>query len=65
MADEMARKMAKLADRVAAIVGKTYAVKGDGFELADNRALALIRDLLDEIDPKIIDRNQHKRLSRQ
>lgn len=54
----------KLPERVAAIVGKTYAVMGDDFKLADDEALTRIRDLLDELDPTLIDRNKKKRLSR-
>lgn len=51
-------------ERVAAIVGKTYAVRGDGFKLSDDEALTRIRDLLDELDATLIARNKNKRLSR-
>jgi hypothetical protein len=51
-------------ERVAAILGKTYAVMGDDFKLADDEALTRIRDLLEELDPTLIDRNKRKRLSR-
>lgn len=54
----------KFPERVAAIVGKTYAVKGDDFQLSDDEALTRIRDLLDELDPTLIARNKNKRLSR-
>lgn len=54
----------KFPERVAAIVGKTYAVRGDDFKLSDDEALTRIRDLLDELDDQIIARNKQKRLSR-
>lgn len=54
----------KFPERVAAIIGKTYAVRGDDFKLEDDVALMRIRDLLEELDPAIIDRNKNKRLSR-
>lgn len=63
-AEEYANKVAKLPDRVAAVVGKTYAVRGDAAEMADDEALMRIRDLTDEIDPTLIERNKNKRLSR-
>lgn len=59
-----AMKVIRLPDRIAAIVGKTYAVMGDGAKLADDEALTRIRDLLEELDPKLIERNKNKRLSR-
>lgn len=54
----------KLPERIASIVGKTYAVMGDDFKLADDEALTRIRDLLDELDSTLIERNKKKRLSR-
>ncbi|HEY6231459.1 MAG TPA: hypothetical protein VIW64_09345 [Pyrinomonadaceae bacterium] len=63
-AEDEARRLAKLPDRVAAIVGKTYAVRGDAFELADDQALMMIKDVLDEADPTLVDRNKNKRLIR-
>lgn len=59
-----ALKIARLPDRVAAIIGKTYAARGDDAVMADDEALIRIRDLLDEIDPTLIERNKNKRLSR-
>ncbi len=53
----------KFPERVAAIVGKTYAVMGDEFKLSDDEALTRIRDYLDELDETIIERNKKKRLS--
>lgn len=64
MAEEYAKKLAKLPDRVAAIVGKTYSERGDAFELADDQAMGMIRDLLFELDETIIERNKNKRLAR-
>lgn len=54
----------KFPERVAAIVGKTYSVMGDDFKLSDDEALTRIRDLIDELDPTLIERNKKKRLSR-
>jgi hypothetical protein len=62
--EEYAIKAAKLPDRAAAIVGKTYAEQGDAAVLADDEALMMIRDLLNELDETLIPRNAKKRLSR-
>lgn len=51
-------------ERVAAIVGKTYSIRGDDFTLSDDEAMARIRDLLDELDETLVERNKNKRLSR-
>ncbi len=64
MPEEQAELVAKFPDRVAAIVGKTYAEMGDAHILADDEALNRIRDLLLEIDEEIIGRNKNKRLGR-
>jgi hypothetical protein len=66
---EMARgdpalQLLKLPERIAAILGKTYAVRGDDATLADDQALMMIRDELDDYDEKIIERNKNKRLTR-
>lgn len=61
---EFAAKLAKLPDRIAAIVGKTFTVQGDGASVADDEALSMIRDLLEEVDDQIIERNKDKRLAR-
>jgi hypothetical protein len=63
-AEEFALKAAKLPERVAAIVGKTYAEMGDAATLADDEAVMMIRDLLLELDDTLIKRNKHKRLAR-
>lgn len=63
-AEEYAVKIAKLPDRIAAIIGKTYAEQGDASVLADDEALMKIRDLLNELDETLIPRNKNKRLSR-
>lgn len=63
-AEEYATKLAKLPDRVAAVVAKTYAVMGDDFQVADDQALMMIRDYLDELDETVIERNRNKKLSR-
>ena len=65
MADvrDYATKLAKLPDRIAAIVGKTYAENGDSATIADDEALMRIRDLLVELDPTLIQRNKNKKLA--
>lgn len=62
--DEYATKLAKVPDRIAAIVGKTYAHQGDAAKLADDEALMMIRDLLIELDETLLPRNENKRLLR-
>ena len=62
--NEQTANYLKFPDRIAAIVGKTYAVMGDDFKLSDDEALARIRDKLDELDSTLIERNKKKRLSR-
>jgi len=64
MAEEYAVWLAKLPDRVAVIVAKTYAEMGDSAVLTDDEALGRIRDLLLDADNSIIERNKNKRLSR-
>lgn len=59
---ELARKLRKLPSRIAAIIAQTVAVRGDDYRIDDNQALVRIRDLLEEIDPKIIDRNAKRKL---
>ena len=63
-AEDQATKLVKLPDRVATIIGKTFSVKGDSWEIDDTQALVMIRDLLDELDETLIDRNKDKRLIR-
>lgn len=63
-AEDQATRLVKLPDRIAAVVGKTYAVLGDAFEMNDDEALGRIRDLLDEIDETLVERNKGKRLAR-
>lgn len=59
-----AAQLMKFPERIAAIVGKTYSIRGDDWKMSNDEALTRIRDLLDEIDPTLIKRNQNKRLSR-
>lgn len=59
-----AAKWAKFPDRVAAILAKSVAVKGDAFELDDAEALIMILDIINELDPTLIERNKDKRLAR-
>lgn len=56
--------LTSLPDKIAAIIGKTYLMRGDDPKtMPDDEAIIRIRDLLEEIDPKIIERNKNKRLS--
>jgi hypothetical protein len=64
LAEEHAVMLVKLPERIAAIIGKTYAEMGDSAPLADDTAVGMIRDLLNELDGTIIERNKNKRLSR-
>lgn len=61
---EYAQKLVRFPDRVAAIVGKTFTCQGDDFQLCDDEALGRIRDLIEELDSTLIQRNAHKRLNR-
>jgi hypothetical protein len=63
LAEDYAKKLARFPDRVAAIVSKTYAVRGDAALLADDEANMRIVDLCNELDETLIDRNKDKRLS--
>lgn len=51
-------------NRVAAIIGKTFLIRGDDWTKSNDEALSRIRDLLNELDPSLIERNKNKRLSR-
>lgn len=62
--EKQAVALAKLPTKIAAIIGKTYSIRGDDAALSDDEALMRIRDLLDELDPTLIERNKNKRLSR-
>jgi hypothetical protein len=54
----------KLYDHIAIVVSKTYSELGDVAELADDVAVQLIRDLLLDYDPKLIDRNRFRKIKR-
>ena len=62
MPEELAIKMRRLPERIAAVVGKTFAIQGDEAPLADEEAINRILGLLYEIDPQLVDRNKDKRL---
>lgn len=49
-----------LCERIAIIVGKTYAECGDSATLPDDVALMMIRDLLLALDESIIERNKDR-----
>lgn len=56
------RELDKLVEMIALVVGKTYVERGDSFDLADDEALTLIRDLLLKYNPCVVARNKDKRL---
>lgn len=63
-ADERLRveetKQEVVLERMAAIIGLTYAELGDGAPLTDDEALDMIRDLLLDYDDQIITRNYER-----
>jgi hypothetical protein len=61
-AHDYAIQLAKLPDRIAAIVSKTATCEGDAFHLTDDEALGRIFDLLQGLDESLIERNSSKRL---
>jgi len=48
------RQWQQVLGRIAAIVSKTYAERGDDYKIADDEALMMIRDVLLEYNPYII-----------
>jgi hypothetical protein len=59
-----AAKLVRFPDRVAAILAKSVACQGDAFELDDAEALVMILDIINELDPTLIERNANKKLAR-
>jgi hypothetical protein len=53
---------AKLYDRIATVISKTYGELGDRAQLPDDEALILIRKLLLDFDRQIINRNRLRKL---
>jgi hypothetical protein len=68
MPEQEAIALAKFPERVAAIVGKTFVCIGsDAYEgkgLTDDQAISMIKDLLDELDEGIVERNMKKSITR-
>lgn len=63
--EQQSVKLIKFPERVAAIIGKTYSIRGDDPKvIPDDEAIMRIRDLLDALDNTVIERNKNKRLSR-
>lgn len=62
--EEYATKVAKLPERLAAVLGKTYVVMGDAATLDSDAALMMLLDYVEEIDETLIERNKNKRLIR-
>jgi hypothetical protein len=53
---EYATKLAKLPDRIAAVLAESVAVKGDAWTLDDSQALVEVMDIINEIDDTAIPR---------
>ena len=63
--EQQSVKLIKFPERVAAVIGKTYSIRGDDPKvIPDDEAIMRIRDLLDELDDTVVERNKNKRLSR-
>jgi hypothetical protein len=60
--DSNNRELRELVEIIALVIGKTYVERGDSFNLADDEALTLIRDLLLRYNSSIVARNKNKRL---
>jgi hypothetical protein len=56
-------KASQLLELIALIISKTYAARGDSFQLADDVALMRIADLLLEHDPHIVRRYSQTRVT--
>jgi len=54
-------EIVELIDRIAAVISKSYAERGDATQLADDEAIEMIRDILIAFDPAIIKRNKNRR----
>jgi len=64
-AKAVAKSMADFPAEIAKIIGKTFAVQGDGAPVTDDEACSRIRDLLiDRFGERIIEDNKDKRLAR-
>ncbi len=63
--EQQSAKLLRFPERVAAIISKTYSIRGDDPKvIPDDEAIMRIRDLLDGLDDTVIERNKNKRLSR-
>ena len=52
----------RVIEQIALIISKTYVERGDSFQLTDDIALMIIRDLLIKYNPFIIVRNRNNKL---
>lgn len=55
-AGQYAKRLADFPKRIARLLAQTYEVIGDGAPLPDDEALARIRDEIDSLDSKLIER---------
>jgi hypothetical protein len=55
-------KRKELVEMIALIIGKTYVERGDSYVLPDDEALVMIRDLLLQYHPWVVDRNKNKQI---
>jgi hypothetical protein len=58
-------KASQVLELIALIISKTYSVRGDSFQVADDEALMRISDLLLELDPNIIRRYSRIQITEQ
>jgi hypothetical protein len=58
-------KASQMLELIALIISKTYAERGDAFQLGDDVALMRIHDVLLEHDPYIVRRYSNKRINEQ
>lgn len=56
-------KASQVLERIAWIISKTYAGRGDSFQIADDEALIRISDVLIEHEPHIVRRYVHRQIT--
>lgn len=61
MAIDKTQKVLKLGESIGRVLCNTFAVRGDEATTTDEEALTRIRDLIEEIDPEIINKLMRER----
>lgn len=56
MVGDKTKQILTLHERIGRVLCDTYSVLSDGAKISDDIAVSKIRDLIEEIDPRIIDR---------